>query len=89
MNSNPLATHLDKCPKMEVLCELKCGKRLCRENIAQHLKQECGLVVETCELGCRMKMTRDELKIHVTETCVQRCIPCEHCKKDFKYSDAL
>ena len=82
-----MTLHLDKCPKMEVLCELKCGKRLCRENIAQHLKQECGLVVETCELGCRMKMTRDELKIHVTETCVQRCIPCEHCKKDFKFCD--
>ena len=82
-----LATHLDKCPKMEVLCELKCGKRLCRENIAQHLEQICGLVVETCELGCKMKMTRDELRIHVTETCVQRFIPCEHCKKDFKSCD--
>ena len=32
-------------------------------------------------------MTRDELKIHVTETCVQRFIPCEHCKKDFKFCD--
>ena len=29
-------------------------------------------------------MTRDELKIHVTETYV---IPCEHCKKDFKFCD--
>ena len=32
-------------------------------------------------------MTRDELKIHVTETCVHRFIPCEHCKKDFKFCD--
>ena len=87
LKSCELATHLDKCPKMEVSCELKCGKRLCRENMAQHLKQECGLVVETCRLGCGLEMTRDELKIHVTETCVQRFIPCEHCKEDFKFCD--
>ena len=87
LKSCELATHLDKCPKMEVSCELKCSKRLCRENISQHLKQECGLVVETCRLGCGVKMTRDELKIHVTETCVHRFIPCEHCKEDFKFCD--
>ena len=87
MKSCELATHLEMCPKMEVSCELECGKRLCRENIPQHLKQECGMVVETCRLGCGVEMTRDELKIHVTETCVQRFIPCEHCKKDFKFCD--
>ena len=87
MKSCELATHIEMCPKMEVSCELKCGKRICRENMAEHLKQECGLVVETCKLGCGVKMTRDELKIHVTETCVQRLIPCEHCKKDFKFCD--
>ena len=82
-----LPTHLEMCPKMEVSCELKCRKRLCREDMVQHLKQECGLVVETCRLGCGVEMTRDELKIHVIETCVQRFIPCEHCKNDFKYCD--
>ena len=89
LKSCELATHVEMCPKMEVSCELKCGKRLCRENMAQHLKQECGLVVETCRLGCGVEMTRDELKIHVTETCVQRFIPCEHCKKDFKFCDMI
>ena len=29
MKSCELATHLETCPKMEVSCELKCGKRLC------------------------------------------------------------
>ena len=82
-----LPTHLDVCPKMEVSCELKCGEWLCRENMAQHLEQECGLVVETCKLGCGVELTRDELKIHVTDTCVQRKIPCEHCGEDFKYCD--
>ena len=87
LKSCELATHIEMCPKMEVSCDLKCGKRLCRENMAQHLKQECGLVVETCRLRCGVKMTRNELKIHVTETCVQRLIPCKHCKKDFTFCD--
>ena len=82
-----LPTHLEMCPKMEVSCELKCGKILCSENMAQHLEQECGLVVEICKLRCGVELTRDELKIHVTDTCVQRKIPCEHCGKDFKSCD--
>ena len=82
-----LTRHLDRCPKMEVSCELRCGKKLCRENMAQHLKKECGLVVETCKLRCGVELTRDELKIHVTDTCVQRKIPCKHCEEDFKYCD--
>ena len=36
--SYKLTTHLDVCPKFKVPCELKCGKKLCRENMAQHLK---------------------------------------------------
>ena len=55
--------------------------------MAQHLKQECGLVVETCKLGCGVELTRDELKIHVTDTCVQREIPCKHCGVNFKFCD--
>ena len=82
-----LHTHLNKCPKMEVSCELKCGKIMCREDITQHLKQECGLMVEMCKLGCVKEMTRNELIIHVTDTCVQRLIQCEHCKGDFKFCD--
>ena len=82
-----LTNHLNECPKMEVSCEQKCGEKLCRENMAQHLEQECGMVVETCKLGCGVELTRDELKIHVTDTCVQREIPCKHCGEDFKSCD--
>ena len=85
--SYELHTHLDKCPKMEVSCELKCGKIMCREDMTQHLKQECGLMVEMCKLECGKEMTRNELRIHVTDTCVQRLIQCEHCKGDFKFCD--
>ena len=33
--------HLEECPKMELSCELKCGVVMCREDMAQHLEQEC------------------------------------------------
>ena len=82
-----LHTHLDKCPKMEVSCELKCCKIMFREDMTQHLKQKCGLMVEMWKLGCGKEMTRNELRIHVTDTCVQRLIQCEHCKGDFKFCD--
>ena len=82
-----MTNHLGECPKMEMSCELECGRKLWRENMAQHLEQECGMVVETCKLGCGVELTRDELKIHVTDTCVQRKIPCEHCGVKFKYCD--
>ena len=84
-----MTNHLDVCPKMEVSCKLKCGKKLCREHMAQHLEQECGLVVETCKLRCGVELTRDELKIHVTDTCVLRKIPCTHCRVNFKYCDMI
>ena len=82
-----LHAHLDVCPKMEVSCELKCGKIMCREDMTQHLKQECDLMVEMCKLGCGKEMTRNELGIHVKYKCLQRVIVCAHCLKDFKYCD--
>ena len=82
-----LHTHFDVCPKMEVSCELKCGVVMCREDMTQHLKQECGLMVEMCKLGCGKEMTRNELRIHVTVTCVQRLMRCKLCKGDFKFCD--
>ena len=33
--------HLDVCPKMKVTCELRCGIAICRENITQHVANEC------------------------------------------------
>ena len=65
------------------------ARKFCRENMSQHLEQECGLVVETCKLGCGVELTRDELKIHVTDTCVQRIIPCKHCGVNFKSYDMI
>ena len=82
-----MPNHLEVCPKMKVSCELACGVIMCREDMAQHLKQECGLMVETCKLGCGMMMTRNEIKKHLTDTCVQRLIQCEHCQRDVKFCD--
>ena len=36
-----MSNHLDKCPKMEVSCELKCGVVMCREDVTQHVEQDC------------------------------------------------
>ena len=80
-----LTKHLEMCPKMKVLCELKCGAVICRDKVAQHLRKECGHVEENCKLGCGVKLTRDELRNHVTDECVQRLVVCEHCKKTFKF----
>ena len=82
-----LTTHHKECPKMEVSCELKCGKMMWREDMAQHLEQECGLIVNMCKLGCGVVLQRNELRIHMTDTCVQRLIQCEYCKGDFKFCD--
>ena len=81
-----MTNHIEMCPRMEVSCEL-CDIEMCREDITEHLEKECGMVVVTCELGCGVELTRDELKIHVTDTCVQRKIPCKHCKGNVKLCD--
>ena len=82
-----MISHLDQCPKLVVSCELNCGRTLPRENMTQHLEQECGLVMMKCKLRCGMKLTRGELKIHVTDTCMYRKIRCEHCAEYFKFCD--
>ena len=79
-----LNEHFEKCPKMEVSCDLKCGLVLYREDMEQHLKRNCGMVREKCRLGCGVKLTRNELRIHEKEKCPNRIVKCEHCKKDFK-----
>ncbi|KAI6646807.1 TNF receptor-associated factor 4 [Oopsacas minuta] len=79
-----MSNHLKKCPKIRMTCEQKCGTVMCREDMAQHLKKDCGRVVEKCKLGCGIELPRDELDIHVNTMCVQRKIPCKHCQKDFK-----
>ncbi|KAI6646808.1 TNF receptor-associated factor 4 [Oopsacas minuta] len=79
-----MSNHLKKCPKIRMTCEQKCGTVMCREDMAQHLKKDCGRVVEKCKLGCGIELPRDELDIHVNTMCVQRKIPCRHCQKDSK-----
>ena len=82
--SRQMNEHLEKCPKMKVSCDLKCGLVMCREEMEQHLKRHCGMVRETCRLGCGVELTRNELRIHVKEKCPNRIVKCEHCQKDFK-----
>ena len=81
-----LNEHLNKCPKMKVPCDL-CDTQITREDIPQHLKYDCAMVLETCQLRCGVKRTRNELEIHVKDTCVQRKIACKHCNISLKFCD--
>ena len=67
--SRNLCVHGEKCPKMNVKCELKCGETIRREDITLHQNNECGMVEDTCKLDCGLKMRRNELKIH---SCINR-----------------
>ena len=76
--------HIEKCPKMRVSCHLKCSKVICREDMQQHLKHDCGMVQEACKLGCGVKLARNELLTHEKENCLQRKVKCKHCNNVFK-----
>ena len=67
-----IPNHLKKCPKMEVSCELNCGIVVCREDIAQHLAEdciekeiECPFVKYKCEVT---SIKRKYLSQHLEET---------------------
>lgn len=80
-------SHFDKCPKMQVTCDLKCGMIMCREDVSRHLEWECSEMVEKCRLGCGVKLTRSELEFHMTDSCVRRVTDCEHCMNRFRFCD--
>ncbi|KAI6647251.1 TNF receptor-associated factor 4 [Oopsacas minuta] len=66
-----MLNHLEKCQKIPLSCELGCGIILCREDMAQHLEEECvEKKVECpfrkykCEVGL---IKRKELNQHLKE----------------------
>ena len=79
----------EKCPKMNVKCELKCGETIRREDITLHQNNGCSMVEDTCKLYCGLKMRRNKLRIHMKDSCIYRKIRCEHCEEDFKYCDMI
>ena len=64
-------THLEVCPRMKLLCELKCGVVMCREDMAQHLEQECVEKVIMCpfvKYNCEVStIKRKYLSQHLEE----------------------
>ena len=65
-----LAMHLEMCPKMEVSCELKCGVVMCREDVAQHVEQDCVEKEIECPFAkykCVVLMKRKNLRNHLDE----------------------
>ena len=65
-----MSAHLDVCPKMEVSCEL-CDNIMCREDMAQHLEQECVEKVIICpfaKYNCEVtSIKRKHLSQHLEE----------------------
>ena len=66
-----MTNHLDKCPKMKVSCELKCGVVMCREDVTHHLETdcvekevECPFVKYKCEVT---SIKRKHLSQHLEE----------------------
>ena len=69
-----LHTHLDKCPKMEVSCELKCGKIMCREVMTQHLEVDCPEKAIECPYAkykCVGLIKRKDTSKHLEERRVE------------------
>ena len=66
-----LTTHHKECPKLKVSCELKCGVVMCREDMAQHLEQECFEKVVMCpfaKYNCEVSsIKRKYLSQHLEE----------------------
>ena len=70
LKSCELAMHLEMCPKMEVSCELKCGVVMCREDVTQHVEQDCVEKEIECPFAkykCVVLMKRNNLRNHLGE----------------------
>ena len=74
-------------PKIKLSCELKCGMFLYHEDMAHHLKNDCGLAEKMCTLGCGVKLTRQGMPFHLRDKYQLRMLTCEHCKEEFKSRD--
>ena len=65
-----LTEHLDVCPKMNVLCELKCGIVMCRDKLTQHIDSDCREKEIECpfvKYKCVGLIKRQELNTHLEE----------------------
>ena len=66
-----MVEHVKVCGKVEVLCELRCGKRMLRESILCHRESECPKESVVCpyeKYGCEVVgLKRRELKQHLEE----------------------
>ena len=66
-----MAEHVEVCGKVEVMCELGCGRRVHREDTLYHRQSECSEETVLCpyvKYGCEvMGLNRRELKQHLEE----------------------
>ena len=66
-----MGEHVKVCGKVEVMCELGCGTRVCRENISYHRESECSEATVVCpyeKYRCEVVgLKRGKLKQHLEE----------------------
>ena len=60
--------HFEMCPKMKVSCELKCNVIMCRENVSQHINDDCPEKEIACPFAmynCKTRKKRKSMKKHL------------------------
>ena len=66
-----LLTHHIRCNKMPLPCELGCGKQVIREDMTQHMDNECGEKEVNCpfvQYGCKVGLIkRKEMNQHLVD----------------------
>ncbi|XP_077986318.1 TNF receptor-associated factor 2-like [Glandiceps talaboti] len=72
--------HAGSCPSAVITCiKSGCGQRIKRDNLAEHLENDCSMRVEKCQY-CEDELLHQELKVHYEE-CPQYPISCQFCQK--------
>ena len=63
--------HWPVCGYYPVQCTNKCGKTITRQNLKDHVSNDCPLTTVNCEfnhVGCKAKLPRKDIMVHLTET---------------------
>lgn len=65
--------HWPVCDYYPVLCTNKCGEKLQRQNLINHIASDCPLTVVDCDfqhIGCKVRLPRQHMQTHFAESIV-------------------
>ncbi|XP_070582232.1 TNF receptor-associated factor 2-like [Ptychodera flava] len=73
--------HEAGCPSARITCiKSGCGIRIKRDNLAEHLANECSMRVVRCQY-CEAEFPHKELQVHYDD-CTEFPVKCQFCEKD-------